>query len=290
MALTATCPNCRAVVNVPGQFAGKTVRCAKCQQVFVAGGPAPAEEILDALPALDEARPASDEEAPAGQIQARPGRRPAAGHERQQRRTRAARRHDGEGEDDRLPRRPPPRSSGSGLVWAFLGGVAALMLLGCGGGALLYFGLGGAAEQSVAPPQEGPGQRQGQHEEGSRTARTQGGAPARTQEGPATVTDFDARVKQGGPNHIFVFVNKGQSALQNVQVWVFLHNENNSRTSVQRFWLSWKPGEEKRVEVPDEHEVVQVALDGTAEAPGPGAPKPVAVKKLWNYDDLAKPN
>jgi hypothetical protein len=180
-------------------------------------------------------------------------------------------------EDDRLPPRRPPKSSGSGLVWVILVGVAAVVLLGCGGGALLYFGFRGAIEKGMARTQGGPGM----------------GGPARDtpakQAGKGTVADFEVRVVRGGPNHIFVFVNKGQSDLQNVKVWVFLNNENNSRTSVQRFWLAWKSGEEKQVEVPDEFKVVQVALDGTAEVPGPGAPEPVAVKKQWNYDDLPKP-
>jgi predicted Zn finger-like uncharacterized protein len=129
MALSATCPNCRADLNVPDEFAGKKVRCSRCKQVFVAG--ASSGEILDALPALDEALPVVDEALPAGPIQTRPGRRSGPEQERgrEERRVRGARRQEDEDERDQDDGDGRRQGRGTALpVGVILGGVAALLV------------------------------------------------------------------------------------------------------------------------------------------------------------------
>src|SRR5436190_19900664 len=35
MAIATTCPNCKAIFRLADELAGKTVKCQKCQQMFV---------------------------------------------------------------------------------------------------------------------------------------------------------------------------------------------------------------------------------------------------------------
>src|SRR2546430_542891 len=47
MPITITCPHCGTAGSAPDQVAGQTVRCPKCKESFVAGGPAPMSAELD---------------------------------------------------------------------------------------------------------------------------------------------------------------------------------------------------------------------------------------------------
>ena len=55
MAVTIACPHCGAAGSAPEQIVGQQVRCSKCKQSFMAGGPPPGPPP----PMMDEVRPQS---------------------------------------------------------------------------------------------------------------------------------------------------------------------------------------------------------------------------------------
>src|SRR5262249_13142533 len=80
MSIRAVCPACRAVYAVADEYAGKKVRCKKCQGVFAPGAPAraPADDPPEAeLVARPRPRPAPT--APAPRAPPRPPRREDGG-------------------------------------------------------------------------------------------------------------------------------------------------------------------------------------------------------------------
>ena len=54
MAVTIACPHCGAAGSAPEQIVGQQVRCSKCKQSFMAGGPPPAPPPMP--PMADERR------------------------------------------------------------------------------------------------------------------------------------------------------------------------------------------------------------------------------------------
>jgi predicted Zn finger-like uncharacterized protein len=140
MPIEVTCPHCLSIYNLRDEMGGKTVRCKKCENTFMAraGG---------------KAKPAAADEGPPPRqgVQATRG-------------APARSRRDPDDEDDRPRRRrrdddeddaplPPPRKKGSVLPWV-LGGIGAgllVILVLCGGLAYWFVhAAGNAINDAVA--------------------------------------------------------------------------------------------------------------------------------------------
>jgi predicted Zn finger-like uncharacterized protein len=60
-----TCPNCNAVVSVPDELLGRTVRCPRCKTPFTAEAAPPGPPVLAEEP-TDEPGRAADDDRPRG--------------------------------------------------------------------------------------------------------------------------------------------------------------------------------------------------------------------------------
>jgi hypothetical protein len=82
------------------------------------------------------------------------------------------------------------------------------------------------------------------------------------------VKDFELKIHTyGKTSQDLIFVYKGNEALLQPTMRIQLYNDNNSRTTLGKSWQSWKPGEEKTVDLPIEYKVLEVHLQGTAYIP-----------------------
>ncbi len=259
MAVRAKCPSCKVFYNIQEDQLNSAISCPECRTTCrIKRSPAPKgppagedqEEIPEVLPVSPESDLAVSASPPP----------PLA-----RRRTERARRDVRDSRRDRGP-------GGSLLLWLSVGG--GFLALGLIAGAALTWALlvksphnsdnrqpvgGGGVANPLPPPGQGP-------------------------PGRKSLADFEVSIKPGLP-----FVYQGQTELKNVRVFVFTNNENGSKSSVGRFWTSWKPGEAKQVDFRFEYKPQQLGLEGSAEAAGPGGPEPVLIKKVWNFEDLSKP-
>lgn len=130
MPISATCPACRATLQVADSARGKKVRCPKCQEIFTVGSAAPNGNVSSVKPAGGRAaKPAAAKSAVTPSV-ARPKTAP--------------RRNDDE--DDR----PPEKKKKKSMLPACLIGCGVLFLLCGGGGSIggffIYRGLKSAAD------------------------------------------------------------------------------------------------------------------------------------------------
>jgi hypothetical protein len=149
MPLRIKCPGCQTPQVIPDEMIGQKLRCKRCNKLFQVGSPrssppaAPREvspAAIDSLPDLEPAGP------PPGSLTTRPGFRPPVGP----REPGTAR---GSEEKRRKPLRPPPREPGSRvLLW--VGVVIAAFLLVGGVGLAVLLTRDTAEKQLAQTPPE----------------------------------------------------------------------------------------------------------------------------------------
>jgi predicted Zn finger-like uncharacterized protein len=170
MPIEALCPTCGAVFNLKDEYAGKKVRCKKCEHAFTVGGP---REKGD-----DEDRRVQTRAGAAGKGSSRDDDddddrgtsrkgRPAARRRRDdddddddpgRRRKRTF--HDDDDDDDDRPTRRARKSSGGGTgkVLAIVGAIVGVLLLVCAGGTYGLFrmmeGVADAVDQAQQQAQQ----------------------------------------------------------------------------------------------------------------------------------------
>src|ERR1043166_3564441 len=140
MADMTTCPGCETPVRVPEGMAGKRAQCPQCQTTFTipaagsAAAPAPPVvefQDLDRGIALPARKSIDDED-------------------------RARRRQRDWGDDEPRPHPRERPSSGSALLWALgIAGVALLLVVFCGGGAVAIAILGWGVHAPAPGPMAG---------------------------------------------------------------------------------------------------------------------------------------
>ena len=111
MSIRTSCPQCEAVFNLAEQYAGKHVRCKKCENVFAVATAAYPKSASTAVAAKNAALPAPPLRAPEETERRRPVRTPALLDE--------SRRGDGPREANRFP-----------VGWLVGGGIAFLLIAG----------------------------------------------------------------------------------------------------------------------------------------------------------------
>src|SRR5262245_9853947 len=116
MPVRATCPHCRTQLQLPDNLLGKTLRCAKCKQLFRLPPPKVEEDVPVVIPVeeLEEPTPIRTD-LPAPRRPAAPPPPPAP----------AARKP----APPQRPPAPPRKQSSSVVLPLLLGGVVAAMLM-----------------------------------------------------------------------------------------------------------------------------------------------------------------
>jgi hypothetical protein len=136
MPFTIACPNCDARLQAPDTVEGKRVKCKKCGEAFVAR---PADEEDD-RPAGKARRRAEDDEDDRPRRASKAARRVEEDDYDDEDRPRRRRRDDEDDEQSpRSRRKGKKKAAGPPVLLFVLLGVGALVLLGGGVGAYLYF-------------------------------------------------------------------------------------------------------------------------------------------------------
>ena len=149
MAFTTVCPNCDSRLTAPDTVLGKKVKCKKCDEPFVAkraAGPGDDENDRPARPSQAAApkarsRPAreDDDEDEAPPRKPARSRRPAD-DEADEDRPRRRRRDDAEDDEPRpKAKKKGKKKQGSPVLLFVLVGIGALLLIGGGVGAYVFF-------------------------------------------------------------------------------------------------------------------------------------------------------
>jgi predicted Zn finger-like uncharacterized protein len=143
MSIKMNCPTCGARFDLDDSQEGKTVRCNKCEEKFTVKPARPRKTDEDRPQRRGRSGRDADED------DDRPRRRRPRDDDEDERPRRRRSRDDDDDEDDR-PRRRAPKPSGNGAMWIVLGVVAAVLILICGGGGLIFVGIRNAIEDEEA--------------------------------------------------------------------------------------------------------------------------------------------